>query len=166
MASWIRLVNSAWGQDACRQSFESDELRALRHTVAWRPARAGSAFWCAGYHFCCSVLVNDFSLKSGARSPENGAVVRRRSGSMSRCRYCLSIAYGLGCPRGPHGVHQHTDTEEKCEFCGSPSYGPGCEYNPARVHRHGSGADRCRWCGSSSGGAADCAYSPTRTHER
>lgn len=56
----------------------------------------------------------------------------------SRCVYCNSEAYGLGCPYSPHKKHVHQDDNKRCVYCGSLSFGPGCPYNPfGKNHIHG-----------------------------
>ncbi len=56
----------------------------------------------------------------------------------SKCLYCGSSAYGVGCVYSPHHKHVHADDPKRCIYCGSTSYGVGCSYNPfGKTHIHG-----------------------------
>ena len=56
----------------------------------------------------------------------------------SKCLYCGSPSYGVGCPYSSHRKHVHVDDSKKCVYCGSSSFGVGCPYNPfSRLHVHG-----------------------------
>jgi len=52
----------------------------------------------------------------------------------TKCRYCGSSSYGVGCPHSPTKRHEHVNDETACEFCGSRSYGTGCPHSPTKRH--------------------------------
>jgi hypothetical protein len=57
---------------------------------------------------------------------------------VSRCMFCNSTTYGLGCPYSPHKKHVHVTDAHKCIYCGSSNLGEGCPYNPyGRAHVRG-----------------------------
>ena len=56
----------------------------------------------------------------------------------SRCMFCNSSSYGMGCPYSPHKKHVHVDNPRKCIYCGSSGLGTGCPYNPfGKIHVRG-----------------------------
>ena len=85
--------------------------------------------------------------------------------SESKCRYCGSASYGMGCRHSPTGKHEHRDDYTRCEWCGLTSYGAGCRHSPTGKHRHGPGSGKCIWCGLKSTGVG-CRHSPTGHHEK
>jgi len=56
----------------------------------------------------------------------------------SKCMYCNSTNYGLGCPYSPNKHHIHVDDPSKCIYCGSKNFGQGCPYNKNKLHVHGA----------------------------
>jgi len=60
--------------------------------------------------------------------------------AQSKCIYCNSPNYGIGCPYGPKGKHVHINNGGKCIWCGSSNIGLGCPINPFSKH-HVRGLD-------------------------
>lgn len=59
-----------------------------------------------------------------------------------------------------------TDRESKCMYCDSPSYGMGCVYSPNTIHVHVDDPKRCVWCGTTAVGKG-CVYNPfSDTHQK
>lgn len=85
----------------------------------------------------------------------------------SKCIYCGSTAFGVGCAYSPTHLHVHATDDSACMYCGQPIYGGGCRYSPNGRHKHGHtkiGVDgKCRYCGARAYGV--CGMSPTRYHE-
>ncbi len=58
---------------------------------------------------------------------------------VSKCMFCNSPSYGVGCPYSPHKKHVHIANSDRCIYCGSPSLGAGCPYNPfSKLHVRGA----------------------------
>jgi hypothetical protein len=55
----------------------------------------------------------------------------------SKCMYCGSENYGVGCMYSPNKYHVHVDDPKKCIYCGSTGYGVGCIYASNKYHIHG-----------------------------
>jgi hypothetical protein len=56
----------------------------------------------------------------------------------SKCMFCGSTAYGMGCAYSPHKRHVHISNGEQCIYCGSTSIGMGCPLNPfSKMHVRG-----------------------------
>lgn len=56
----------------------------------------------------------------------------------SKCMFCGSTAYGMGCAYSPHKRHVHISNGEQCIYCGSTSVGMGCPLNPfSKMHVRG-----------------------------
>ena len=55
----------------------------------------------------------------------------------SKCMYCGSSGYGVGCMYSPNKYHVHADDPKRCVYCGSPNFGTGCMYAPNKYHVHG-----------------------------
>ena len=60
--------------------------------------------------------------------------------AQSKCIYCNSPNYGIGCAYGPKGKHVHINNGGKCIWCGSSNIGLGCPINPFSKH-HVRGLD-------------------------
>jgi hypothetical protein len=55
----------------------------------------------------------------------------------SKCIYCDSTNYGVGCMYSGNKYHVHTDDPKRCIYCGSTGFGVGCIYSPNKYHIHG-----------------------------
>jgi hypothetical protein len=86
----------------------------------------------------------------------------------TRCIYCGSTSFGLGCDKSPNRIHSHCHSTDQnaCMYCGTNAYGY-CKFSPTGKHCHGPSRPgefgKCRWCGSQAYGS--CSTSPTGKHE-
>lgn len=84
---------------------------------------------------------------------------------MSKCSYCGSTNYGLGCLYSPTKYHVHKDDTEGCIYCGKKNaYGQACLFSPipGKYHVYGHG-DRCIYCGKKEKGKS-CLFAPDGIH--
>ena len=87
--------------------------------------------------------------------------------SGTRCIYCGSPSFGVGCTNSQNKVHKHSTDATQCMYCGQSAYGSSCRFSPNGKHVHGhckpNEIGRCRYCGSPAYGS--CGISPTHYHE-